>query len=424
MSITSLLKGNDFPKLRECIRDRTPGRSSFVSSTGLPPFSRDIPLLVPGSTSTTYDTALVGEISDYAFCLDILRFVERNREAVFGHFFEPVQRNAEHIIRSEPTRWRAHQREFDALLEGCRSYIFGADIPMAQLIRYADQLNKLCHYHQVHPDYRPRFWETFSQPCDPKVEEDTAELIRVFRETFLAGGVLRKDSVIALHPTLALRTAPMGIPDLYADGIIYDFKSNKKMGYNWTEAAQVYCYHMLHELYLRFEPEELERTLIPPEPLRGIALYFSRYGDLETCGLSAPRRLYPQELDTLADLMDEHSRGTVSEGREMMLNTLAKIECDRLINRLLRGESRPEPPEFKPGEQVYDYKQGWGTVLECPDVNGIRKVKVVFASGKTLLGDPQKVILLRKSDLEQDPIIRDCYDAPPASLFFPENEGS
>ena len=70
MSITSILKGNDFPRLRECIRDRTPERSAFVSSTGLPPFSRDIPLLVPGTTSTTYDTALVGEISDYAFCLE------------------------------------------------------------------------------------------------------------------------------------------------------------------------------------------------------------------------------------------------------------------------------------------------------------------------------------------------------------------
>lgn len=422
MSITSILKGNDFPKLRECIRDRTPERSAFVSSTGLPPFSREIPLLAPGTTFCAHDTALVGEISDYAFCLDILRFVERNREAVFEQFFEPVQTNAAHIIRTEPTKWRAHQRDFDALLEGCRSYIYGADIPTAQLIRYADQFNKLCHYHQVHPDYRPRFWETFSHPCDPKVEGDTAELIRVFRETFLAGGVLKKDSVIALHPSLALRTSPVGIPDLYADGVIYDFKSNKNMGYSWTEAAQVYCYHMLQELYLRFEPEELERTLIPPEPLKGIALYFSRYGDLEICELKSPRHLYPQELDTLADLMDGHYRGTTAKGRDMMLDTLAKIECDRLLRRLLRGESRPEPPEFTVGERVYAYKQGWGTVLECLDADGIRKVKVAFESGKTLQGDLKKVILLRRVDLEQDPIIRDCYDAPPASLFFPEAE--
>ena len=86
------------------------------------------------------------------------------------------------------------------------------------------------------------------------------------------------------------------------------------------------------------------------------------------------------------------------------------------------GESRPEPPEFTVGERVYAYKQGWGTVLECLDADGIRKVKVAFESGKTLQGDPKKVILLRRVDLEQDPIIRDCYDAPLTSLFFPEAE--
>ena len=422
MSITSILRGNDFPRLRECIQDRTPERSSFVSSTGLPPFSRDIPLLVPGTTSTTYDTALAGEISDYAFCLEILRFVERNREAVFEHFFEPVQVNVGLIIQAEPMKWRAHQREFDALLDGCLRYIHGAEVSIEQLIRYADQLNKLCHYHHAPSDHRLRFWETFSEPCSPEVEGDTAELIRVFRKTFLAGGVLNKDSVISLHPTLAVRTSPIGIPDLYADGIFYDFKSNKRMGYNWTEAAQVYCYHMLQELYLRFEPEELERTGIPPEPLKGIALYFSRYGDLETCELRSPRHLYPQELDTLADLMDEHYRGTKSKGREMMLDTLAKIECDRFLGRLLRGESRPEPPEFTPGDRVYAYKQGWGTVLECLDADGTRKVKVAFETGKTLQGDPKKVILLRRADLEQNPIIRDCYDPPPSCLFVPETE--
>ena len=84
MSITSILYGNTFDSLKDYIKMNAPKKDAFLSSTGYPAFSTSIPIQVVGSTHSTHETALVGEIADYAFCLEILRYVKnvlRTQEA-------------------------------------------------------------------------------------------------------------------------------------------------------------------------------------------------------------------------------------------------------------------------------------------------------------------------------------------------------
>ena len=310
MSITSILYGNKFDSLKDYIKMNVPKKDAFLSSTGHPAFSTSIPIQVVGSTHSTQETALVGEIADYAFCLEILRYVKKNRLVNYNNFFRFIGSAYRYIVQSDPEHCEAIKKQYSKLTSDCvHCVITGAALEIKKEVEYAYQLHQIENFHRVPREHRDVFWVNFSQPCQEQVVNDVIQLIELFRKCFFEAGVIKEKSTIVLHPRLGTHTSPVGIADLYCDGVLYDFKSSRKNGYSWKDVGQVYGYYILQKLSLKYSKEIVLSEPVPIKKVDKIALYYSRYGDIETCDLkSCNAVLYSKELAHLAKMMDQHSR--------------------------------------------------------------------------------------------------------------------
>lgn len=124
-------------------------------------------------------------------------------------------------------------------------------------------------------------------PCDDIIIEEIEQLHSTFIDKFINIGLIKQDSEVVCHLWFEPWSSRCGgaIADVCIDGIIYDFKTTKRRGYNWVDIGQVYAYYILSCLC----NEDINRNekFSPPynyyRDIKGIALYYSRYGDIETC---------------------------------------------------------------------------------------------------------------------------------------------
>lgn len=307
MSITSILNGHTFDDLKEYIRTKAPGRDAFVSNTGYPAFSTCIPIQVTGSTQSTQETALVGEIADYTFCLEILRYVQKQKNINFQNYFRHICAAYTFIRHSDSAHSEIIKRYYPNLQATCFSYAIGVNMDLSKVVEYAYQLYKIENFHRVPRENRDKFWDAFFQPCQESVVRDVIQLVEIFRKCFFEDGVISKKSTIVLHPRLGAHMSPVGIADLYVDGVLYDFKASKRGGYHWKDIGQVYGYYILHKLGLKYSKDTVLAEPVPIKKVDKIALYYSRFGDIETCDLkSCNAVLSSKELAHLAKMMDQH----------------------------------------------------------------------------------------------------------------------
>lgn len=413
MSITSILSGNSFNELKDYIRAKAPKKESFVSSTGYPSFSKDIPIKLHGSTASTQETAQAGELADYAFCLEILRYVKKRKMINFRNFFHRIDSVYSSIIKSDMDAGHKEilVRYYRKLKIDCLLYVNGNNIALTQIIEHAHLINKIENYHRVPLKVKATFWENLVKPCSESVMDDVIKLVEIFRECFLGNGVIKETSTIVLHPRFFTHTSPVGIADLYADGILYDFKATKKNGYNWHDVGQVYGYYILHKLCTKYDRDAVLAEPVPIKRVNGIGLYYSRYGNVETCDLkSCNAALSSKETAYLAKMMDQHRRESHNTFIESIQTVVAQGEWRKLYLSRRSNNSlilTPETVNYAVGDTVYDPLRGKSEVLEFTEKDGLWYVVLLFDSEKKLVGNINEVILLNWKHLENHKILQD-----------------
>ena len=412
MSITSILYGNTFDSLKDYIKMNAPKKDAFLSSTGYPAFSTSIPIQVVGSTHSTHETALVGEIADYAFCLEILRYVKKNRIVNYNNFFRFIGSAYKYIVESDPEHSEIIKKLYSKLVSDCsHCVITGAALEIEQEVEYSYKLHQIENFHRVPHEHRDVFWDNFTHPCLEQVVSDVIQLIELFRKCFFETGIIKEKSTIVLHPRLGTRTSPVGIADLYCDGVFYDFKASNMNGYSWKDVGQVYGYYILQKLSLKYSKEIVLSEPVPIKKVDKIALYYSRYGDIETCDLkSCNAVLYSKKLVHLAKMMDQHSRELHCKHIENMKYIFAPNEWNKLAS--LRettkpGYFTPENIGYTVGDAVYHPALGKGQVHEFLNIDDCWYVVLSLESGRTVKGDIYKFVLLNWRDLDNHKYLLD-----------------
>lgn len=404
MSITTILNDHSFNDLKYYIRSYSPKKANFISNTGYPAFSTKIPIKFAGATTSTHEVAKVGEISDYAFCLEILRYVKRDKLRNFQNFFCHIDSAFNLIIQLDSEHGEFLKRCYNSLKTNCLRYMWNNNVELSEVVQYANLINKIENYHRVPCEYRDSFWNTLSDPCPQQVVEDVVKLIEIFRECFFDKGVIKENSTILLHPTLGTHTSPSGIADLFVDGILYDFKSTKRNGYKWQDVGQLYGYYILHRLHLKYDKDTSFAEPVSMNEIVGISLYYSRYGDIETCDLNDCNAILSEtEVEFLAKMMDQHSRERYQIQLENVKGIFAESEWRKLAS--LRKKLEPvvytsENIGYDVGDIVYLPSQGKGEVVKFVQKDEYWQVLVSFESGKMLWADINKTLLLNWKDLD------------------------
>ena len=404
MSIASIVRGNEFPEFKDYLKTYSPAKKHFTSSTGHPPFSKDIPVKVPAANITSHESGHIGELADFLFCLEIARYVDINKELIFDSLIWRARELFDGCIRSDFSgeNNKKHRDLFDRALSNCRKYVLGQEIDLRELVLCSNTINKAEHYlHYTAYHSRAEYLDYFLMPCPTNIADDVIKLVAVFNESFISSGVVKKDSIVVCHPWFEPWSSEVGggIADLYLDGVLYDFKSTKKTGYSWEDVGQLYGYYILHRLCQKYSKDDVLASPIPITNINTIALYYSRLGDIETCNLLESNAILPDsELEYIVSIIHDHNEERYYEKVELRLEEIAK----ELILQQMHSKSinktnvlyTPETIGYAVGDTIYSYLYGKGTVLRFKKENHIWKSVLGFETGKIVECDINSTCLL------------------------------
>lgn len=404
MSIASIIRGNEFDELKDYIKTYAPKKKHFKSSTEHPAFSKEIPIKVPAENLTSHESGHVGELTDFLFCLEIARYVDVNKNFIFGSLIWRPRQLFDGCIRRDEMgeNNQKHREMFDSALSNCSKYVMGEDVELRELVYFSNIINKAEHYlHYTKFKSREEFLEDFLVPCPDKIVDDVVKLVAIFREKFIFSGIVNKDSVVVCHPWFEPWSSEVsgGVADLYLDGVLYDFKSTKKTGYSWEDVGQLYGYYLLHRLCLKYSKDVVLASPIPITNIDAIALYYSRLGDIEICNLLESNRILPDsEVEYIADIIHEHNEDRYQDIIEHRLEDIAK---DLILREMRTSKMKkenilhtPETIGYGVGDTIYSYSHGKGIILSFKKDNDTWKTVIGFESGQILEGDINSMYLL------------------------------
>lgn len=270
LSLTSILYGKS--ELRDFIYDTMPARESFETNNGIAPFSAK---LVP-KISSGCDPSKVGMLSDYLIRLYLNWYYQIPMDHhvaqagiakadTYGKAFRKAgQTNASifmQTMQKQFAQWKSVINDF--VTNGTTNKEIGP--ALAFMIRW----EAVAHGSKV-----PTQPEDVFTQIDNDIFNESVAIRDLFRETFIDGCVIDKNSEVIINPIFA----PGAEGDFLADGVLYDFKSAKTCGYRRKSIAQLWGYY----LYDRVAGENR---------IKRLALYMSRFGVIESCPVEASEKL-------------------------------------------------------------------------------------------------------------------------------------
>lgn len=116
--------------------------------------------------------------------------------------------------------------------------------------------------------------ELLNKPADDILRKDLQLMLSGYRQTFI-GEFVKPGSVVIFNPKF--RCFPGADADICIDGVLYDFKTSKNIGYNWHEVAQIWMYFLLHEI----DSNNIEIDAFSTMKINRIALYRGRCADID-----------------------------------------------------------------------------------------------------------------------------------------------
>lgn len=363
--MTSIFRDNSFDEFKSFIRERIPKKTQFVSSTGYASFDKRIPKMVDRGFISPHETTLVGEYSDLVFCIEIARFIDDNKETALDSIIMSAVDIYNHAIKFHISSDSYEYNFFDNTIATITSYVYGEDIELDRIIECAAILHKAQNYiHSITAG--ELFFSNFFGSTEKYIVDKVKLLVEVFRKKFLGSGIINKNSDVFCHPNFDPWGGLCGgaIADLYVDGTLYDFKSRDIMGYKWFDIAQLYSYYALNCLCgYSFETFGYKCGNIADKKIKSIALYYSRFGDIEKCDIeNCDVSLSKETIISLGNMIvlhDKKSRANILDQHYMQLVKYSSFQN--------MGDSTKFAPKYKHG--IVDYRVG-DKVFSCYNGTG------------------------------------------------------
>ena len=109
-------------------------------------------------------------------------------------------------------------------------------------------------------------------------------MCNAFKNTFIEKDLVHTTSLVIFNPMFGIGSLACGgaDADIYIDGVLYDFKSTKTIGYNKLDVAQLSMYYYLNIIASYAEHCKIPATLKDYNILK-IAFYKARFGEIEYC---------------------------------------------------------------------------------------------------------------------------------------------
>lgn len=283
MSLTSILKSSKErdKEFQSVLREIIPKKNEFYTLSGKSAFTKEYEMVVPYTLTNPYQASLVGTAFDYLARAMIAQIVISNSE----DFFKKI--NAENGLnimkgffkKSVYNSFRLNYK-YKKSIKQFNSFVKGKN-EIGSLVTAACYLAKL---EQIFRSGLPPIdakKSLFSDPAE-EIKKELEYMCRVFQEKFLITKIISQKSKVIYNPTFGIASLMVGGADgdIIIDGVLYDFKSGKALGYSWKEVAQLIGYYFLNEISVTLNSSDWPDTNKDLE-IKKVAFYKARYGEIE-----------------------------------------------------------------------------------------------------------------------------------------------
>jgi len=276
MSITSLLNGKEEKdiKFQEILKSITPRKSEFYTTSGEEPFSKSYEILAPNNLSNVYYSSVVGTAFDYIARFIVARKIKERKEESYKSLV--AERGLLYLKTSQEVKiYNLLEKKFNNSISDIISFVKGHS-NIKEVVKATCYLARLEHIARSH--MMPIDLESLLGVEETEIINDLRKIIDIFNDKFMPH--VTENSKVYFNPHFGKASVYCGgaDADLYIDGVLYEFKTNKNLGYNWKEVAQVISYYYLKEIELDdniFESQFIESDI------KKISFYRARFGQFE-----------------------------------------------------------------------------------------------------------------------------------------------
>lgn len=311
MALVNDVKYNGkFKILKEFIDANKPEKKDFFSTYGIKPFDTSLIALRSPKDIEENERGKVGDLSEKYIQVLIAQYCD-DKHKLFESIIGSARNSFEYVCDIDRFKELKDYRGLvDKNINSVWQYICGKNISQIEVIQSIHSLGKLFNiliYFEETDNLVDVIYKVFYEPCSLGVVMDVCAIGNIFKNSFINEGILRRDSDVVFSPTFGEWSRHLGAyADLYIDGVLYDIKSSAKITYRGDMVSQIYGYYLAYvlnnEFTCRHRIEEGKRILGFPTSLEceskydessllnkevhSIALYFSRFGDIEICNLN------------------------------------------------------------------------------------------------------------------------------------------
>jgi len=313
MSLSSMLKGSSESdkKFQNIIKEILPPKEAFYTLSRKKPFSSEYNTLVENNLSNSYKVTLAGTAFDYMARFIIAKETIHYKENAFLHLIA----HKGLIILKDAVDANLYKKLENRYIDGMGQiieYIYsdGNEIAMIKDFEYKEDFcafsNCIDKMAKKNYTYKVEFNKLLEFSCflarlehisrskklpedvnllfgsmdDMDLIADLKLLCNVFINTFLNGGILKKNSYVIYNPTFGIcsKLCNGADADVFIDGILYDFKTAKSNGYSWKDTAQIISYYIFNCIA---DEKDIKNAPLAKYEIEKIALYKARFGEIE-----------------------------------------------------------------------------------------------------------------------------------------------
>lgn len=295
--LTSMIKKDK--AFQTILKAHLPQKGDFLSNSTFPAFSNKYDPLVPYNLSNKGYSGKVGTAFDYMANFMATNIVSQKGEMSFLENMLEIPKKGlqQAVLHTQNTKLEERFEECKELVE---RYFTGKKQTYEQLISasifFAD-LDRVVRSGSIVTSQQA---EDFLKVVE-EIVIDVQQLCTFFDEVFIKGKIIRSDSIVIFHPTFNQFSKACGgaDADIYIDGILYDFKTSKKLGYNWSEVAQIYGYYLLDCLC----KNSCLYGDLGTNKVNKIAFYRARYGVIESYDVNM---IQPKDLEETLEELNQY----------------------------------------------------------------------------------------------------------------------
>lgn len=279
MSLVRFLNGKSDKQKRyqEVIREFIPKTKEMRSFSNKQAFSKEYNLRVPYCLSVPQHSCIVGTAFDYLARFMIAQLLEDQdlkQSAIKGLICERGLINLG--ISVNKNDYQNLKVKYDKGIAIIKEFIYNKEKKLStEIIEFSQFIAVLEHYARsgVMPDDFFKF--------SPEITEDLVKLTNVFNKIFIQNGMVKSNSNVIFNPHFGQISSVIGgaDADIFIDGVLYDFKTSKKNGYNWKEIAQITSYYLFAEMSL---DKGITNSCFKhtKDRIDKIAIYLARFGEV------------------------------------------------------------------------------------------------------------------------------------------------